>query len=68
MDAVNQSVLSQNIKNAIKRMKDDGVTGCSVENLKQCTSTNGLTCSTFAFHQMFQEIALKVAGNNFILR
>jgi hypothetical protein len=61
MDIQNKSVLIENIRQTIKRMKRDGTTGCSIENLKQCTPTNGLSCSVSMYHLEFPKIALEIA-------
>lgn len=63
MDDKNKEILKKHIRETIREMKKKGTTGCSVENLKQCTPTNGLTCSVSAYHLLFPEIAKETAKN-----
>ena len=53
--------LETNIIQAIKSARRDGVTAMSLANLKQVTSTNGLTISVAEYHNSFNEVADKVA-------
>ena len=61
MDKKNEEILTKHIQETIREMKSRGTTGCSFENLKQCTPTRGLTCPVVTYHQDFPEIAKKTA-------
>ena len=61
MNAQNTDALRSNIGDAIKRMKKEGTTGASVNCLKQCISTRGLSVHPSVFHAEFEEHARKVA-------
>mgnify|MGYP001586937969 CR=1 FL=1 len=61
MTAENIDTLRSNIGDAIMRMKKEGTTGASVECLKQCTSSRGLTCPAHEFHAEFETWAKDVA-------
>ena len=50
-----------NIKATIKKAKKDGIVGMSLANLKQITSTAGVTVSVSEYHQQFGVIADDVA-------
>lgn len=53
--------LKTNTKAAIATMQDEGVSGCSLANLKQMTPTAGLTFTPAAFHIAFDAEAGPVA-------
>lgn len=49
-------VLSRNIADAIRKAKRDGVTGMSISNLRQLTSTAGLMCSPAEYNEVFPSL------------
>ena len=61
MDANSEDRLRANIGDAIMGMRREGTTGCSLPNLKQMTSTRGLSCPVGQYHAEFDGIARDVA-------
>lgn len=61
MSPENIDALRTNIAEAILQMKREGTIGASVNCLKQCTSTRGLSISPYMFHADFEEHARAVA-------
>ena len=54
-------VIERNIRAAIRKAKRNGTTGMSFANLKQLTSTDGITCHPTVYHRTFPEVAQYVA-------
>jgi len=61
MSPDNIDALRTNIASAILQMKREGTTGASVNCLKQCTPTRGLSCSPYMFQTEFEQHARAVA-------
>lgn len=53
--------LDKKIAEAITKMREDGVTAMSVDNLKMVTSTNGIVMHRMVYNRVFPEIAEIVA-------
>lgn len=61
MDEKNVAELRRAIRATVRELRADGITGMSLENLKQVTPTRGLTCAPAAYHGAFAEVALSTA-------
>lgn len=61
MSPDNEDRLRSHIGDAIMQMKKEQTVACSLGNLKQITSTRGLTCHLSQYHGEFDEIATSVA-------
>ena len=55
------TTLEKSIAKTIRQWKREGTTGASFACLKQCVPTTGLTCTPYAFHSTFNQIAAEVA-------
>lgn len=57
-------ILTENITQTIRKMKQSGTTGASLACLKQCVSTRGLMCSVSEYNERFPIVAKLVATQN----
>ena len=56
-----ETQIRKNIGDYIKFAKKDGVIGMSVANLKQVTTTKGVTIPVGEYHREFERLAAEVA-------
>lgn len=53
--------ITSNVTAKIKELIADGTIGMSINNLRQITPTNGVTCAVQMYRSLFKQVAMEVA-------